>query len=336
MHRYRSLVKKSFKHWGCRLTQYNHSIHPGTFFLCSFVCIRRNSRTVFEVRPITWNIIDLIATAQIVALPLPIGARVSIPVMRQLITLPQHSSGILQMRRILRAGSLSSVLSARLQTAVVRCILWGRVDRGTAPYDTARRYHITATDSVSGAMVLTTAAWAVRGTSDISEPQLRHDIKLNECPCQPVVPWHWWSQYLYHLTLEAPLPRVWTIRASSIFRIHISDSFCNYHLLADSSGYVNNPNDKLYADACLWRMTPTVRTIGRVSEWITNRKSRRQQRCHTYTSRFWAVEVPARLSTACSTISPGAVITITLTTVLLPYCEHCWSIISHHCEIIQP
>ena len=134
------------------------------------------------------------------------------------------------------------------------------VDRGIAPYDTTRRYHITATDSVSGATGSSPQPRELYVEHLISQNRNSvTDIKLNGVS----VPAGGSMTLMVGNTYTISLYGGTATQGYEQFEAFINFPNTIFQILsvtttysADSSGYVNNPNDKLYADACLWENDP--------------------------------------------------------------------------------
>jgi uncharacterized repeat protein (TIGR01451 family) len=241
-------------------------------FLSTFMSTAA-AQPVLEVRPITWNIVGLDSNSPDSGpYRFPVGARICN-------TGDTDATGVTAVFQWndgqgvfvgdadaddyinLRAGSLSSVAIGSLTAGSCSDAYFEvEVTQIAAAYDKTRRYHITATDAVSGA------------TGSSPEPRelyVEHLISQNRNSISSValdgtlIPASGTMNLMVGNTYTITLYGGTATQGYEQFEAFINFPNTIFQILsvtstysADSSGYVDNPNDKLYADACLWDNDP--------------------------------------------------------------------------------
>ncbi|MBI5675510.1 MAG: DUF11 domain-containing protein, partial [Nitrospirae bacterium] len=213
--------------------------------------------------PLTWNIIGLDSNSPLTGPNrFPVGARVcntgsSVAgnVTADFVW-DSVNAGI-----YLRPGSLASISIGSIAAgSCYDAYFEVEVDKAAAPYDTFRRYHIAATDSVSGTTGTTPQPRELYVEHLISQNRNSvTDIELDGTSIPPggsmtLLVGNTYNIKLYGGTATQGYEQfeAFINFSNTIFQIlSVSTTYS-----ADSSGYVSNPNDKLYGDACLWENDP--------------------------------------------------------------------------------
>jgi uncharacterized repeat protein (TIGR01451 family) len=225
---------------------------------------RADAAVVLTVTPLTWNVIGLDSNNPASGPNrFPVGARVCV-------TAGSTTAGAVTADFVwdssnpyiaLRPGSLATIdLGSISAGSCVDAYFEVEVTRTASAYDTTRSYHITATDTSSGATASTPQPRELYVEHLISQSRNGiTSIKLNG--------------------VSIPAGGSMTLVVGNTYTIELAgytatqgynqlESFINFpntifQTLAvsttyssDSSPFVTSPNDKLYADACLWENDP--------------------------------------------------------------------------------
>jgi uncharacterized repeat protein (TIGR01451 family) len=225
---------------------------------------RTDAAVVLTVTPLTWNVIGLDSNSPASGPNrFPIGARVCV-------TAGSTTASAVTADFVwdssnpyiaLRPGSLATIdLGSISAGSCADAYFEVEVTRTAAAYDTTRSFHITATDSVSGATASTPQPRELYVEHLISQSRNGiTSIKLNG--------------------VSIPAGGSMTLVVGNTYTIELAghtatqgynqlESFINFPntifqtlavsttYTSDTSPYVTSPNDKLYADACLWENDP--------------------------------------------------------------------------------
>jgi uncharacterized repeat protein (TIGR01451 family) len=224
---------------------------------------RADAAVVLTVTPLTWNVIGLDSND-------PASGPNRFPVGARVCATGSTTAGAVTATFVwdssnpyidLRPGSLATIdLGSIAAGTCADAYFEVEVDRTAAAYDTARRYHITATDSLSGATGTTPQPRELYVEHLISQSRNGiTSIKLNGT--------------------SIPAGGSMTLVVGNTYTIELAgytatqgynqlESFINFPntifqtlavsttYTSDTSPYVTSPNDKLYADACLWDNDP--------------------------------------------------------------------------------
>lgn len=219
---------------------------------------------VLTVTPLTWNVIGLDSNTPATGPNrFPIGARVCNATGADAATDVSASFAWDSSNAYinLRPGSLSVInLGAIAAGSCADAYFEVEVDKAAAAFDTTRRYHITATDAASSATAT---------TAQPRELYVEHLISQNR-------------NGVTSIKLDGaavPAGGSMTLMVGNTYGIELAgytatqgynqlEAFINFPntifqtlavsttYTADSSNYVASPNDKLYADGCLWDNDP--------------------------------------------------------------------------------
>jgi hypothetical protein len=223
-----------------------------------------DAAVALTVTPLTWNVIGLDSNDPASGPNrFPVGARVCVAAGSSTAgavtaTFSWDSSNPYVQ---LRPGSLATIdLGSIAAGSCADAYFEVEVDRTAAAYDTTRSYHITATDSLSGATAATPQPRELYVEHLISQSRNGiTSIKLNGT--------------------SIPAGGNMTLVVGNTYTIELAgytatqgynqlESFINFPntifqtlavsttYTSDTSPYVTSPNDKLYADACLWENDP--------------------------------------------------------------------------------
>ncbi|MBI4884756.1 MAG: hypothetical protein HY826_11965, partial [Actinobacteria bacterium] len=161
----------------------------------------------------------------------------------------------------LRAGSLVSVVLGTIAAGTcVDAYFEVEVQRTALAFDTTRRYHVTATDSGSGATATTPQPRDLYVEHLISQNRNGvTSIKLNGAAIPPggAMTLMVGNTYTIELAGYTATQGYNQLEAfinfpNTIFQtLAVSTTFT-----ADTSNFVGSPNDKMYADGCLWDNDP--------------------------------------------------------------------------------
>jgi uncharacterized repeat protein (TIGR01451 family) len=239
-------------------------IRFAALFLFLLVPAAAHAATTLTVAPIAWNVIGLDSNSPATGpANFPIGARVcsSVATTNVAVTFVWDSANPLV---DLRAGSLTTVNIPAIGAGQCSDAYFEvSIVRNPAAFDTTRRYHITAMD-VSG-----TASSAVP-----REVYVEHLISQNRNSITDVkygtnlgnvvsVPAGGSMNLVVGNTYVIQLLGGTATQGYNQFEAFINFPNTIFQVLgvntsysADNSPYVPNPNDKLYADACLWENDP--------------------------------------------------------------------------------
>jgi uncharacterized repeat protein (TIGR01451 family) len=223
-----------------------------------------HAATTLTVAPIAWNVVGLDSNSPATGPGnFPVGARVcsSVATTNVGVTFVWDSANAFV---DLRAGSLTTIsipsigagqcADAYFEVAVVRT---------AAAFDTTRRYHITATDGSGTASTVTPREIYVehlisQNRNSISDVKFGTTLaNLVSVPAGGAMDLVVGNTYLIQLLGGTATQGYNQFEAfinfpNTIFQITgVTTSYS-----ADNSPYVANPNDKLYADACLWENDP--------------------------------------------------------------------------------
>jgi uncharacterized repeat protein (TIGR01451 family) len=225
---------------------------------------RTDAAVVLTVTPLTWNVIGLDSNSPASGPNrFPVGARVCV-------TAGSTTASAVTADFVwdssnpyiaLRPGSLATIdLGSISAGSCADAYFEFEVTRTAAAYDTTRSYHITATDSVSGATASTPRPRELYVEHLISQSRNGiESIKLNG--------------------VSIPAGGSMTLVVGNTYTIELAghtatqgynqlESFINFPntifqtlavsttYTSNTSPYVASPNDKLYADACLWENDP--------------------------------------------------------------------------------
>jgi uncharacterized repeat protein (TIGR01451 family) len=214
-----------------------------------------------SITPISWNVVGLDSNSPSTGPNrFPVGARVC--------NTGTAPSGTITANFVwdssnsyifLRAGSLATVQFGTLAAGTCADAYFeAEVDKnaGSAPYNTTRRYHIVATDAFSGASASTPAGRELFVEHLISQNRNGVDsIKLNgvAVPAGGSMTMVVGSTYTIELAAHTATQGYNQLEGfinfpNTIFQtLGVSTTYT-----ANTSTYVGTPNDKLYANACLW------------------------------------------------------------------------------------
>lgn len=216
-----------------------------------------------SVAPITWNVIGLDSNAPASGPNrFPVGARVCSSVATTNVTV-NFVWDSANPNVNLRAGSLSTIAIPSLGAgSCADAYFEAEVTQVPAAYDTTRRYHITATDLSGTASSTVPRELYVEHLISQNRNSIT-DVKLNGTS----VPNGGSMSLVVGGTYTIDLLGGTATQGYEQFEAFINFPNTIFQVLsvlttysADSSGYVPNPNDKLYADACLWQNDPNAPT----------------------------------------------------------------------------
>jgi len=237
------------------------------FSLCGILAPLAAQATL-TVTPITWNVVGLDSNNPAAGPHLfPVGARVCSDVATTNVNV-NFVFDSANANVNLRAGSLSSIVLPSIGAG--QCAdAYFEVDvtQTAAAYDTARRYHITATDVSGTASTPTPRELYVEHLISQNRNSVT-DVKVgpvgcgagNTCTSVPaggsmtLVVGHSYDIQLLGGTATQGYNQFeeFINFPNTIFQIQA----VNTTYSADDSPFVPNPNNKLYADACLWQNDP--------------------------------------------------------------------------------
>lgn len=242
-------------------------------FLAFFLPLDAHADVSLSVTPITWNIIGLDSNSPANGpYRFPVGARVcnygSDTATNVTASFYWDDGQGMFVGDVnanpyinLRAGSLSAIAIGTLSAGGCSDAYFeAEVTRAAASFDKTRRYHIIATDSGSG----------VSGTSPRPrELYVEHLISQNRNSVTNIqlngtsIPAGGTMNLLVGNIYEIKLFGGTATQGYEQFEAFINFPNTIFQILsvnttysADSSIYVDNPSDKLYADACLWDNDP--------------------------------------------------------------------------------
>jgi uncharacterized repeat protein (TIGR01451 family) len=227
---------------------------------------RANAAVALTVTPLTWNIVGLDSNNPATGPNrFPVGARVCVPL------------GSVDAGAVTAAFSWDSVNpNVQLRPGSLASIVLGSIASGTcadayfeveinkaavpAPYDTTRRYHITATDAVSGATGSTPQPRELYVEHLISQNRNGiTSIKLNgsSIPAGGAMTLVVGNTYDIELAGYTATQGYNQLEGFINFPNTIFQTLSvNTTYSADTSPYVTSPDDRLYSDACLWENDP--------------------------------------------------------------------------------
>jgi len=226
--------------------------------------VMANAATTLTVTPIAWNVIGLDSNNPAVGpANFPVGARVCSSVATTNVSVGyvwDSANPFVD----LRAGSLATInipsigagqcADAYFEVSVVRT---------AAAFDTTRRYHITATDVSGTASTLTPREIYVehlisQNRNSITDvkygPNLGSLVSVPDGGSMNLVVGNTYVIQLLGGTATQGYNQfeAFINFPNTIFQVlNVNTTYS-----ADNSPYVPNPNDKLYADACLWENDP--------------------------------------------------------------------------------
>ena len=223
-----------------------------------------DAAVALTITPLTWNVIGLDSNGPATGPNrFPVGARVCV-------TAGSTENGSVTATFAwdsananvnLRPGSLSSIdLGSIAPGGCADAYFEVEVTKTAAAFDTVRRYHITATDSGSGATVSTPQPRELYVEHLISQSRNGvTSVKLNgaSIPAGGTMTLMVGNTYTiefagYTATQGYNQLEGFINFPNTIFRtLAVSTTYS-----ADTSPYVTSPDDKLYADACLWNNDP--------------------------------------------------------------------------------
>lgn len=233
--------------------------------LLTLVVLPAQAATALTVAPITWNVVGLDSNnVNVGPNDFPVGARVC------------NTSGSATTATVnfnwtsanayinLRPGTLSS-LSLPLNAGQCKDTYFEvAVTRNAAAYDTTRDYTITATDgSGTASTPVPRQIYVEHLVSQGRNATLNMQLSTDGGSTYTSVPSGGAMNLMVGQTYFIKL-----IAETATSGYEQSESFINFPntifqvlsvstaYTADSSTYVNNPNDKLYGDACLWDSNP--------------------------------------------------------------------------------
>ena len=222
------------------------------------------AHAALTVTPLTWNIVGLDSNSPLTGPKnFPVGARICSDVAATNVTADfvfDSANAFID----LRVGSLSSLNFASIPAGgCVDAYFEVEVQQTAAAYDTARRYHINATDGSGTYSTPTPRELYVEHLVSQSRNAITNvRYGLTPATLQSVGPGG---------ALNLVVGNIYTIELSGgtatqgyeQFEAFINFSNAVFQILsvsttysADTSIYVASPNDKLYADACLWENDP--------------------------------------------------------------------------------
>jgi len=211
------------------------------------------------VGPITWNVIGLDSNSP-AAGPnhFPVGARVCSDVATSAVAVV-WSWDSANANINLRPGSLSTITIPSIGAgACADAYFEVEVTQVPAAYDTTRRYHITATDLSGPASSPTPRELYVEHLISQNRNSTT-GVKLNGVSVPPGGSMNLVVGNTYTIELDGATAtqgyeqlEEFVNFPNTIFQIlSVSTTYS-----ANTSIYVTSPNDKLYADACLWENDP--------------------------------------------------------------------------------
>ena len=219
---------------------------------------------LLTVTPLTWNVIGLDSnTPADGPNRFPVGARVCNAAGADAATDVSVSFAWDSANAFvdLRPGSLSVIALGSIDaTSCVDAYFEVEVDKTAAAFDTTRRYHITATDSVTSATATTATPRELYVEHLISQNRNGvTSIKLNGAPVAAGGSMTLMVGNTYDIELAGYTAtqgynqlEAFINFPNTIFQtLAVSTTYT-----ADTSSYVASPNDKMYADGCLWDNDP--------------------------------------------------------------------------------
>jgi uncharacterized repeat protein (TIGR01451 family) len=217
------------------------------------------AQAAFTVTPLTWNVVGLDSNSPASGpRHFPVGARVCTTTAATGINV-SFAWTTANANVNLRPGTLSAIPIASLAAGACSDAYFEvEVTPVAAAYDTTRRYVITAADSVNSATSPTPRELYVEHLISQSRNSIT-DIKLDGVSVPPGGSMNLVVGQTYSIELDGGT----ATQGYNQFEAFINIPNTIFQVLAvsttysaDNSPYVPNPNDKLYADACLWDNNP--------------------------------------------------------------------------------
>ena len=234
------------------------------FFFAAVLLLATAAQATLTVEPLAWNVIGLDSNdVNTGPNTFPVGARVCSDVATTNVSVNyvwDSANAFVD----LRTGSLSTINIASIGAGGCEDAYFEvEVDRNAAAYDTTRRYHITATDGSGTVSTATPREVYIehlisQNRNSISDVLYGPDtLSLTSVPAGGSMNLVVGETYVIRLVGGTATQGYNQFEAfinfpNTIFQILGVDTSYS----ADNSPYVSNPNDKLYADACLWENDP--------------------------------------------------------------------------------
>ncbi|HEX2123467.1 MAG TPA: hypothetical protein VHL59_17680, partial [Thermoanaerobaculia bacterium] len=240
------------------------SILSRSVFVLAVLLPAMNAAATLTVSPITWNIVGLDSN-DVNTGPnnFPVGARVCSDVATANVSVSFVFDSANPFVN-LRPGSLNPIIIPTIAAGTCRDAYFEvTVTRNPAAYDTTRRYHITATDFSGSASTPTPRELYVEHLISQSRNSI-NDVRVGTTVFNAtsvpsggsmnLVVGNTYVIQLFGGTATQGYNQLeeFINFPNTIFQI--LDVHTTYS--ADDSPFVPNPNDKLYADACLWENDP--------------------------------------------------------------------------------
>jgi uncharacterized repeat protein (TIGR01451 family) len=249
-------------------------VSPSRYAIALLICaaaavtLPLQAATTLTVTPLTWNVIGLDSNSPTSGPRyFPVGARVCSSVATSNVAV-NYVWDTANANVNLRSGSLSTINIASIGAGACSDAYFEiDVTQLAAAYDTTRRYHITATDGSGTASTPTPRELYVehlisQNRNSISDVKFGPSIgSLTSVPAGGSMNLVVGNTYIIQLiggtaTQGYNQFEEFINFPNTIFQVQsVSTSYS-----ADDSPYVANPNDKLYADACLWQNDPNAPT----------------------------------------------------------------------------
>ena len=238
------------------------------FFACLLPALPAVATLSIAPAPVTWNIIGLDSNSPATGPHLfPVGTRVcsNVATTNVSVTFTFDSANAFVN---LRAGSLSTVVIPSIGAGQCKDAYFEvDVTQTAAAFDTTRRYHITASDGSGSVTTVTPRELYVEHLISQNRNSVT-DVKFGPAgcggsnTCTSVAPGGSMN-LVVGSTYDIQLFGGTATQGYNQFEDFINFPNTIFQILsvnttysADNSPYVPNPNDKLYADACLWENDP--------------------------------------------------------------------------------
>ncbi|HYC62323.1 MAG TPA: hypothetical protein VEK79_22415, partial [Thermoanaerobaculia bacterium] len=234
------------------------------FVFALLVPITAHATLTIAPSPLTWNIVGLDSNDPLNGPnKFPVGARVCSDVATTNVSVSFVWDSV-NANINLRGGSLSTVILPSISAGgCADAYFEAEVTQTPAAFDTTRRYHITATDFSGTVSTATPRELYVEHLISQSRNSITTVeygptlLSLTSVPAGGGMSLVVGNTYVVRLTGGT------ATQGYNQFEEFINFSNAVFQILsvsttysADNSPYVANPNDKLYADACLWENDP--------------------------------------------------------------------------------
>ena len=240
---------------GIGAMSFKRMVHSACAVLGLSLLLCGQAAATLTVTPTTWNVIGLDSNSPTTGPKyFPVGARAcsSVATTNVSVSFVWDSANA---NINLRSGSLSSISIPSLAAgACSDAYFEAGVNQVAGAYDTTRRYHITAHDGVTADAISPTRELYVEHLISQNRNSVS-DVKLDGASIPAGGSMNLMVGNTYTIELDGGTAtqgynqfEAFISFPNTIFQIlSVSTSYS-----ADNSPYVLNPNDKLYADACLW------------------------------------------------------------------------------------